>query len=278
MRRKSRRGAGTHELFVLLRGTEVHRRRRSGRTLSKVTAAAFLAVAGLGALSYGVMLAGRMIFVESPLFRIRELDLHSDGRLRPEHIREYTGLRAGQGIFEVDFGEVAAALRSVPLVADVEIVRHLPDRLEVSVKERIPLARVRGRRRGLFYAVDAEGYVLAPTYGSSALPVIEWSKGFEPAPGEMIRDPCVRDALFTLDFVQKEMAESQLRIETIKIGDPELLDLQLSGGTRVLLAREDLPGRLKRVAAIMQACRQHGRGRPAFIDATVDGDYPARFR
>jgi len=278
MRKKSRRNAATHDLFVLLRGTEVHRRRRTGRTLSRVTVLAFLAAAGLAALSYGVMYAGRMIFVESPLFRIRELDLHSDGRLRPQHIREYTGLRTGQGIFEVDFGEVAAALRSVPLVADVEIVRHLPDRLEVSVKERIPLARIRGRRRGLFYAVDAEGYILAPTYRSSALPVIEWRNADQLAPGELIRDPRVRDALFTLDFVQKEMAESQLRIERIRVGDPELLDLQLSGGTRVLLAREDLPERLRKVASIMQTCRQHGRRVPSFIDATVDGDYPARFR
>jgi len=278
MRHRRNRKAASHDLFVLLHSTRVDQRRRRGRLAARILMGAVVLALLMGGIAVGVMQAGRRLLIESPYFRIRELDLHSDGRLRPRHIREYTGLREGMGIFEVDFDSVARALHSVPLVADVKIVRHLPDRLEVAVTERVPLARLRGRRSRVYYAVDSEGCVLGPTYGSSALPVIEWDRSERLSPGQVVRDPRVRDALYVLDLLRRRGDLDEIRPRRIRVRDPETLDLELASGTRVLLRRVAIEQRLRKVSAILQTCRLHRRECPTFIDATVDGDYPARFR
>ena len=79
------------------------------------------------------------------------------GLTRSELLRVFGG-DIGRNIFFVPLAKRRAELEQLPWVAHATVMRLLPDRLSVSVVERVPIAFVRlGSRIGL---VDAEGVLL----------------------------------------------------------------------------------------------------------------------
>lgn len=85
-------------------------------------------------------------------------DSNAGGLTRAQLLGVFAG-DIGRNIFFVPLGKRQAQLEQLPWVAHATVMRLLPDRLSVSVVERVPIAFVRlGSRIGL---VDGEGVLLS---------------------------------------------------------------------------------------------------------------------
>ncbi|MCX7817615.1 MAG: FtsQ-type POTRA domain-containing protein [Kiritimatiellae bacterium] len=235
---------------------------------------ALLALVGWGTLAGARRLAAALVY-ENPLFTLQTLDVSSDGRLTPELLRQYAGVRAGDNLFAVDLRRVREDLLSVPLVREVRVRRRLPNGLEVRVTERTPLARLRMPGTDLPLAVDVEGWVLVGDGASAALPLL---KGFPTPglrPGLQLSSPEVRDALLLLDHCARRRAFLGLTPREVRRLDAETLVLVLDTGDEVLLPRRRLLERLDDLPDLLRHLRARRGASPGPHQIDLTGEVNA---
>ncbi len=210
------------------------------------------------------------LFTENDFYRIRHLDMSSDGNLRPDEIHEYISyVRTGTNIFAEDMSKIHDDLISVSIVESVDIRRVLPDTLQIRISERVPLARVRHETTGIPFAVDRKGNVLGPSYRSPTLPTITGLRHPGLRPNTRVRDPLFIDALHALDLCDHTALSEYIKIKSIEISDREILTLWLQTGEQVRIRRDNLQHQLNKAALILRSDRQNGILRRE-IDVTAE--------
>lgn len=279
--------------YVLGRG--YNRRRDSGRNLILMVDARLSdrsknmhRVGGLVLL--GLVLAGftwfgivgarhlrGLLFSENGRFVIRNLDLVSDGKLDPRHLREYAHVSEGMNLFAVDLRKVRQDLESVPIVDSVAVTRRLPDTLIVRVKERVAAARLGEDTAGYALALDRDGYVLGPSSSARHLPAISGYRARELRPGSRVGDRSVRGALHVLELCDLPKLSRLLRVKSIDVSHPDFLDVRLVRGERVLLSHEGVEVKLERLCDIIRHTADAGQA-IASIDMTVDRNFPIQYQ
>jgi cell division septal protein FtsQ len=144
---------------------------------------------GVGvALVAGVVFARDALFANNARFRIKKIAVDG-GQIKTDvMIREYLAyehINVGTNLFGFDIEEFEKLyLKRNPLVKTIQVTRVLPDRLEVAIQERDPLARI-GQRGTL--VTDSDGFVFRLSSKLHRLPVIIGGKDPELAPGDYVR-------------------------------------------------------------------------------------------
>ena len=236
--------------------------------------ALLVVLALLGGLCFGAYRGVRklhdLLFRDNPAFEIYHLEITGDGRLSEDRIREYSGLREGLNLFAVDLKEVEKKLSEVPDIESVYIERRLPHTLVVKVRERVPVARIRGSESLRYpFLVDRNGVVMAYRLRAAGLPLIT-GVAERLRPGRAVQDPDVAVALRILNLCDAiGYLRRYVRIERIDLSYDDFIDVRLEGGTRVRMPRHDLQDRLENLAAILKLARDQGR-RLKEIDLTLD--------
>lgn len=260
-RRRNRRRRNEDLFTVSARVKEKNAERRK-----RIAAVCLILVVLVGfgwVLQVSLSAAGRYFFTENEKYQIRNWDLHSNGPLlTAAHIREYSQLSETDNLFAVDLREVRRSLLSVPVVRSVEVSRRLPDTLVVRVNERLAVARL-GDDDRMSLAVDQDGHVLGPGSLRPNLPAIV---GFQRAgikPGITITDTLFLDALRFLELCERPQVSRYVRVRHINVSDPEELDIRLSDGERVRIARAHMEARLAELVGIIE--NDKGRGRVASV-------------
>lgn len=249
---------------------------RSGRR----TAAVALALAALIGLAWAARAAwdraAEALFFRNDRFTVRKIAISTTGTLTESHFREYAGISEGQNLFQIDIDHVARAIAKTPRVRSVQVRRILPDTLSIEVEERKPIARVAEGAGGLPTGVDREGVVLGPNFGRG-LPIISGLQEKGLAPGSIIREPAVLDALHLLESVEQMKLGALVNIQAVGVSHPDYLDVALASGARVQLGRDRIAWRLERLADLITSHRELG-SELEFADLTVDRNFPARAR
>lgn len=271
-----RRGASRDQLLMVSARNSDKGRDRA----HKVGALVLLLVAAAGsvwAAVSGANLLGEWLFVRNDKFIIQRLDLQSTGRLQPSHLREYAKVEEGMNLFALNIDQVRQDLESVPLVRSAEVWRDLPDRLVVRVTERMALARMAEGAGGFPLAVDQDGYVLGPSAGRPSLPLISGVSERGLAPGSVVREATVVDALHALQLCDDSKLGAVIKIHTIDVRHPDYLDIRLTSGTRVLMGRDQLRFRLDKLAELLRTSAELGQDMVT-ADLTVDRNFPVEYR
>ncbi|MEA3334110.1 MAG: FtsQ-type POTRA domain-containing protein [Pseudomonadota bacterium] len=125
---------------------------------------AFVCLGGLGGGALWLWWPTLMVSADGWLkgqdfFLIKEIIIEGNHRSSRKEIVEALDLAPRQLIFSFNFKETQDRVRSLPFVGKVQIRRRWPDRLEVVVKERRPMALLYLDR---LYLVDRKGSVIAP--------------------------------------------------------------------------------------------------------------------
>ncbi len=82
---------------------------------------------------------------ENPEYSLAEIRVPStDGALTKTQIVQASGLEIGRNIFQFDLGSARAAIEQLAQVERAEIRRRLPNRIDITVTERRPIAWVAG--------------------------------------------------------------------------------------------------------------------------------------
>jgi cell division protein FtsQ len=96
-------------------------------------------------------------------------EVYADGRVRttPAELRAQLGIEIGQPILAVDPDATRARLEQLPWVEQASVERQLPDRIEVRLIERRPLAL--WQTDGRFALIDRGGDVIMPDIGQESV-------------------------------------------------------------------------------------------------------------
>ena len=283
-RYKNDRRRVTAQRHVRLRDTilqvEKPRHARQRERLHQVGAIVLLLLAAAAALwlgTEGVRGLSRALFSGNGRFTLRNLDLASDGKLQPWHIREYARLETGMNLFAVDLRKVRRELESVPIVGMVTVTRRLPDTLRIRISERMAVARLGDEAGGQPLAVDREGYALGPSSVSTRLPVITGYRISGLRPGSRVGDPDVQAALRLLDLGDEPVFSRFIRISRVDVSDGELLKVQLERGEKIRFPRKDMRPRMEQLCEIIKQSADEGRAIAA-VDMMVDRNFPVTFQ
>ena len=260
-------------LYVTFRTTG---RRREIRRRILLTVLALLLIPALGAgLFWGGRAAWRALFTQNNYFQIRQIDVTTDGTLARDLIQEYAKVSPGENLFAVHPRKIRELLLSVPVIANAQVGRRLPDTLIIEVAERVAVARLGRPGAGSPLAVDASGHVLGPSSVRASLPVILGVRDVGLRPGDIVRDPMLPEALKVLELCNQAALRRELAVATIDLGNEEQLNIGLATGEQVLLSRDGLAEKLRQLPVMRAVARDKGLELNVY-DMTVDRNYVGR--
>lgn len=101
-----------------------------------------LIAALLGAVYWGATEGYRRLFWENPDYALKEVRVNTDGALTVDQVVKAAGLVNGRNIFSYKLDLAREKIRALPQVESAEIRRYLPNRIELTIKERKPVAWV----------------------------------------------------------------------------------------------------------------------------------------
>lgn len=156
--------------------------RGMGLALALALGLGFFVLASLGLLASYRWLQG------NETFTLRQVEVRGAERLTAEEVVVLAGVEQGGSLLDVSIASALDRLEAYPWVAAAAVRRELPDRLVVTVQEKVPAWWVAGED-GLFYA-DAAGDPIAPVAMDrfASLPVLEAEPGTEDLVPTLCRD------------------------------------------------------------------------------------------
>jgi cell division protein FtsQ len=171
--------------------------RRASPRLSRVRAGAALGMLAAAGAIYGV--------ASSPAFGLGSVVVHGLRRTDAAQVTAGVGLSNGTNLFALATEPLVARLRELPTIASAQVAVHLPDTVDVDIRERDPiLVWVIGARR---FLVDRDGVLFAElgdgAHDAAALPAMADTRAASESLGVGARlDPLDLDAATRLGSVR----------------------------------------------------------------------------
>ncbi|MGE5418157.1 MAG: cell division protein FtsQ/DivIB [Acidobacteriota bacterium] len=97
-------------------------------------------------------------FLHSSLFMIEKVYTVGSQAVPGNEIIKLSGIEKGINIFDIDSDASEKAITIIPRIKTVDVVRHLPSKIEIRVVERKPWAIILGKDK--YFIVDEEGVCL----------------------------------------------------------------------------------------------------------------------
>jgi cell division septal protein FtsQ len=288
--RRTKHQAGLHTASVLRVSAAGTLRRRKSIFLLKIALAFVIAAAGLasaGILAWqGARSISRYLFFQNDIFRLRNFKIVCDGEIvTPKHIFEYLELSSCSNIFAFNMaGSREMLLKNVPRIKSAEFARRLPGELIITIRERLPVARL--QMNSYFLTIDRDGYILGTSAGSKNLPVISGHELSGLRPGIRLEERKITKALDVLRACDTTPVGNYVRIKNIDVGKPDALEIELAEGEKgrfswqgmdqeSAASRGNMENKLNRLADSLRSAAARGK-KIAFIDMTVENNFPAQ--
>ncbi|MDF7807387.1 FtsQ-type POTRA domain-containing protein [Pontiellaceae bacterium B12219] len=223
----------------------------------------------------GLEWIGGKLYAENPRFEIQHLVISCDGKLPEDYIRETSGLREGMNLWELSFPEIEENLLSVSRIESVYLERQLPHTLIVKVKERVPVARITGKRVTKYpFMVDRYGYVLPHRRSLASLPLIQGLDMDDIPLGEPLGNVDVDTALQIIGICESSgYLRNYVQLESLDLKYSDFIDMRLTGSPgkpiRVRMPRFSLKPKLQNLATVIKIANGQGR-RVKEVDLTLD--------
>ena len=124
--------------------TERRTRRFRSRGIAVLTVMALIAGTSYGLYRLGKFATAKLLY-ENPRFAIAQIVVENDGVLTGEQVKQLVGVQVGQNLLSVDLDRTRQTLEQVPIIRRVCVRRELPNRLIISVEERMAVAQLQSR-------------------------------------------------------------------------------------------------------------------------------------
>ncbi len=200
---------------------------------------------------------GRWI-CEAEKFKIREIDIDGNEIVSKKEILKLSGIEKNGSIWNVCLDSVYTRLMKNPFIENVDVHKRLPDRIELRVIEKAPIALL--NFQGKFYSIDSEGLVLPSRPGKLYdLPVI--SGGFKGgvSTGSRAGGKQVSNGLYFLTRVLREVPQLYDEISEVYVGDPEgLIVYTNSSVVPVIMGKDEFGWKIRCLDAIIKRLRSEG--------------------
>lgn len=280
---KKRKPNGVHYLNVKMRAKTAQRKRQ--RLLGKICAVSVVVALGCGLLWFGLNKALDKFFFSNPAYSLCELKLELDGVMTAEDFLAETGIQKGDNIFQIDIASIDTKLRGIPMVENVCIERIMPDRVEVKLTRRTPVAWVSKDANssveydpGSMTLVDDSGFLMKPRILQQEyhqLPIIYGVKVEKIQEGSLLDGDDLKNAL-TLLREARIQPKSLLVIRSLNISKGYCIDALTDQSTRVKFASGDFPTQLNKLQRLLEHCRDTGREMES-VNLMVTKNTPVKF-
>ena len=146
------------------------------RTIMSLLGLSLIAVLGVG------LLYGYRLMTSHPYFELKEIHIAGNQRLTHGDILNTGDVALGLNCMEMNVGEVERKLSADPWIKSVIVRRDFPNRLYITVQEKVPAFWIR-QGHGLYFA-DAKGTIIAPMNPGeqASLPVLSVAEGLTDGP------------------------------------------------------------------------------------------------
>lgn len=218
------------------------------------------------AVTAGVLL-GVGVF-RHPVFAVAEASVSGLSRLSEADVLEQAPV-LGQNLLALPVHDVTESLMQNPWVREVQLQRHLPNRVAFFIEERKPAAVWEAGRR--FFLVDRDGTVLEETRSPRDLPVIKDLDGPVPQPGDRRDADAVTLAATLVQRLPADLGLNPRAFEYLSYGG---LVVEVEGGRRARFGdSSDLDWKLAVWRSLLDAAAGSRRLNVGHVDLRF-GDRP----
>lgn len=230
-----------------------------------------LAGALLAGVGWGVQEGLREFFIENNEFRLRYVDLETNGEMTAEHFGELTGLDPDSSIFGFDLRKLKEQLLDRPGIERVELGRRLPGTLRVKVEERKPIAWLECRPLGIVGRNPVAGILLDKSgvcfpcdawweEKAGLLPVLLVSQVEEGdiTIGKEIRHHQARRGLELIRLAQEKLGEAEWSLPVVAVRNDYSLEAITSTGVLATFGMHDHKEQLENLITLLRVTAKEG--------------------
>ena len=201
---------------------------------------------------FGLVVFAAVAVLISPLFAIRQIEIVGNSAICAKDILCRAQLETGQNMLAFNASAVRAQISLLPYVQDVTVVREFPDRVVISIAERIPIANVRVAHSATYLLIDDAGMVLeSASVPTPYLPVAIGIYFTNFAVGEYLD---VEDDLVFRDMLRlsRLFARYNFFPDVVDMSDPADITFQ-AGNINILFgSMSDMDRKIQYISAIKQ--------------------------
>ena len=117
-----------------------------------------------------LLLAGILYGLLSPVFDIQEIEVNNEKQITKEQIVSLTKIQLGENIFRISKKEIIEKIKQNAYIESVIIKRKLPDKISITIEERIPTFMLEYGNAYLY--LNNQGYILETSTQEISAPKI----------------------------------------------------------------------------------------------------------
>ncbi len=184
-------------------------------------------------------------------FNVEDIKIYDPKGASRISSHELLKLYKGRNIFSVDVQALASHIKEkYPVVKKVVIKKHLPDRIDISIISRQPVARIKAKS---YFPVDSSGMVLSPDTKSDSLPVVMGlSMWIKPRVGEELRDKKLEKALQLIKAMEQASIIPDHSVSAIDVSNYRNVSFYFEDGIEVKVGEGDFLNRLKKLSETLR--------------------------
>lgn len=196
----------------------------------------------------GVLLGGVVAYaVNSTTFQLQEVKILNIGTLTADQSFRFSELQRGENLLQLDLVNVQQVIkRNHPEFKEVRVRRVLPNRVEVLLKRRTPVAQVSFSR---FVQVDKDLVVLPGSASSPFRNLTVIDGAVIPREGLVVgvtlTDETTRKALKLMEIIKRTNILRKHSLTKIDIHDPKNISLYVDGLIEIRIGGNHFIERLK---------------------------------
>jgi len=225
--------------------------KKSGVNISRIAVIRVIVFLFIGFVFFTGYVNTVEFLTSSPLFEVK--DVMIDRSIQFIDLRSLKDLK-GNNIFKIDIKKIDRQIaENYPYIAQLRVVRQLPDRILVLAKKREPLMQIYFKKKYLI--VDTQGVALYYTLGPALLPQvygIPLERGWLFL-GRAIRGQEISKVVDILNMFKTSPYLNRWRIHAVQAGNLSKIDLIVGENMHVILDQDDTQDKIELLQMLISA-------------------------
>jgi cell division protein FtsQ len=233
-------------------------------------------------LHFGIAFVLDRVLYNNPRYELHTIDVEPRDRFSPRLIRQAAGLEPGMNLWALNLHQIAHDLEGIPNVASARVERHFPDRLMITMTERVPVVKIEGlnidlNAKDTFY-LDRDCYVIKPRADEppTPLPQVVGLTDAEVEPGTKLERSILTRALQILDGINNSHLRTVIDVTRINLANPLAITMETHQGLTIIFRTDFIDQQLQRLQQIVDYADKQGRPLQT-VDLTPDVNVPITF-
>ena len=233
-------------------------------------------------LHFGIAFVLDRVLYSNTRYALHQIDVEPRDRFSPRLIRQAAGLEPGMNLWALNLHQIAYDLESIPNVASARVERHFPDRLTITITERVPVVKIEGlnidlNAKEVFY-LDRDCYVIKPRADEpqTPLPQVVGLSDAEVEPGTKLDRSILTRALQILDGINNSHLRTVIDVTRINLANPLAITMETHQGLTIIFRTDFIDQQLQRLQQIVDYADKQGRPLQT-VDLTPDVNVPITF-